>query len=241
MAFGLRRGCCSRNPVRDLDVDERPTVEKTEPRILLPDEIALLLEHATDTYRPALAILAYTGLRASEALGLTWEDIDLKDGVIHVRAQLERARGDRRAERRKLKTAAARRLVPIPGRLREILLRHKEDRFALGLAAADDYVNGTATGAPIRYDNLRTRGLQAAAKKASLIGDGKKPLRLHDLRHGYGSMLIRAGDDIGNVSRRLGHASPSITLSIYAHEINEAATLQETRQLTGPRSSVRSL
>jgi hypothetical protein len=42
-------------------------------------------------------------------------------------------------------------------------------------------------------------------------------------------MLIRAGDDVANVSRRLGHANPSITLSIYTNEINETKTLDETR------------
>ncbi len=153
--FGVRRGCCTRNPVRELDINERPTIEKKEPRILLPDEIERLYEAATATYQPALAVIAYTGLRASEALGLIWEDVDLDERVIHVRAQLERARGARLATRRKLKTIAANRVVPIPSRLHEILTRHKQDRFELGHAGDSDYVLGTATGAAMRYDNLR--------------------------------------------------------------------------------------
>ncbi len=229
-AFGVRRNCCTRNPVRDLDVHERPSVERSEPRILLPGEIDRLLAAATETYRPTLAVLAYTGLRVSEALGLTWEDIDVGERVIRVRAQLERSGGGRPAARRKLKTPAANRVVPIPARLHELLERHKQERFKLGFAGDSDYVLGTATGAPIRYDNLRTRGLLAAVKKAGLDAEAKKPITLHGLRHGYGSMLIRAGDDVANVSRRLGHANPSITLSIYTHEINETRTLAETRE-----------
>lgn len=42
--------------------------------------------------------------------------------------------------------------------------------------------------------------------------------------------LVRAGDDVANVSRRLDHANPGITLSIYTHEVNETRTLQETRE-----------
>src|SRR5262249_23652279 len=110
---------------------------------------------ATPTYRPALALIAYTGLRASEALGLTWEDVDLQEQVIQVRAQLERADGNRKAVRRKLKTPAANRLVPIPARLHEILTKHREQRSAVGFAEDSDYLLGTATGAPMRYDNLR--------------------------------------------------------------------------------------
>ena len=182
-------------------------------------------------YRPALAVLAYTGLRASEALGLIWDDIDLKEGVIHVQAQLERPRSGKPALRRKLKTPAANRLIPIPTRLHQILRQHKQDRFAHGYAGGGYYVLGTATGSPIRHDNLRARGLQAALTKAGLTDQGKKPVTLHTLRHGYGSLPIRAGDDIANVSRRLGHANPSITLSTYTHETNEQQTLAETRQL----------
>ncbi|MBA3400758.1 MAG: tyrosine-type recombinase/integrase [Actinobacteria bacterium] len=114
--------------------------------------------------------------------------------------------------------------------LHEDLERHKQERFTLGFAGYSDYVLGTATGAPIRYDNLRTRGLLAAVKKAGVNAEPKKPLTLHALRHGYGSMRIRAGDDVANVSRRLGHANPSITLGIHTHEINETRTLAETRE-----------
>ena len=111
-----------------------------------------------------------------------------------------------------------------------MLTEHKQQRFELGHAGDSDYVVGTATGAAMRYDNLRARGILLAAKKAGLNGEGKKPVTLHALRHGYGSMLVRAGDDVANVSRRLGHANASITLGIYTHEINGTRTLAETRE-----------
>jgi integrase len=39
----------------------------------------------------------------------------------------------------------------------------------------------------------------------------------HALRHSHPSALIAAGVDIVTISRRLGHASPAITLAVYAH------------------------
>jgi integrase len=229
-AFGVRRGACTRNPVRDLDVEERPRVQRTKPRILMPGEIDRLLGAATETYRPALATIAYSGLRASEALGLVWEDIDLDEGVIHVRAQLERGTKQSPAARRRLKTAAAVRDVPIPDKLENLLRSHQDRRALLGFGSPQDLVFGTATGAPIRYDNLRVRGLNRAARSGGLLTHGKKAPTLHALRHGYGSWLVRAGDDVANVARRLGHSSPSTTLGIYTHEVNEQRTLAETKQ-----------
>jgi integrase len=44
-----------------------------------------------ETYRPVIAVLAFTGLRIQECLGLVWNDVNLEKGVPHARAQLTRA------------------------------------------------------------------------------------------------------------------------------------------------------
>ena len=53
-----------------------------------------LLAHTLPRYRPLLATAIYTGMRLSELLGLTWQEIDLEQGLIHVRYQLSRGRQD---------------------------------------------------------------------------------------------------------------------------------------------------
>jgi integrase len=53
--------------------------------------------------------------------------------------------------------------------------------------------------------------------RAFLNRRGLKPARFHDLRHGYGSQLIKGGEDIKTVSSLLGHARPSTTVNVYAH------------------------
>jgi integrase len=45
-------------------------------------------------------------------------------------------------------------------------------------------------------------------------------ITLHSLRHTHASMLIAGGMDVLTISRRLGHANPSITLSVYGHLIH---------------------
>lgn len=61
-------------------------------------------------------------------------------------------------------------------------------------------------------------------------GDRPK-LRTHDLRHTFASMLISAGADVVTVSRQLGHASPDITLRIYAHLFDASRHADRTRGL----------
>jgi integrase len=50
----------------------------------------------------------------------------------------------------------------------------------------------------------------------------------HSLRHTWASQMIAAGEDIGSVSRHLGHANPGVTLSIYTHFLPKKRRLEGT-------------
>src|SRR4051794_1113394 len=76
-------------------------------------------------YRPLLTTAIYTGMRLSELLGLTWQDVDFDSEIIHLRYQLSRAPHDRPARRVRLKTNAATRDIPLLPQLGALLKRHK--------------------------------------------------------------------------------------------------------------------
>ena len=86
-----------------------------------------------------------------------------------------------------------------------------------------------ASGSPLNRNNVAKRGLDKAAEAAGLNGEGLPKLGFHDLRHTFASHLIRAGVDPVHASRQLGHARPSITLDIYAHEFDHARGLDDVR------------
>ena len=89
LRFGTKAGIVERNPVRDLDRDDRPgSARVTEPRYLDVNEVELLLSKLSDTFRPLAAACAFAGLRVSEALGLRWRDIDFKTRTLVVAGQL---------------------------------------------------------------------------------------------------------------------------------------------------------
>jgi len=68
---------------------------------------------------------------------------------------------------------------------------------------------------------------------------GKRSVTFHSLRHTHASHLIASGLDVLTISRRLGHANPTITLNVYGHLIantdDRAAQIIETALASVPK------
>jgi integrase len=67
--------------------------------------------------------------------------------------------------------------------------------------------------------------------KPALEKAGLQPIRWHDLRHTFASLLIAGGANITFVSRQLGHTSSQITLGIYAHLLDGEEQARRTREV----------
>ena len=228
LALALRRGYIADNPLRRLEASERPRITRREQRVLTHKEIGKLLAACLPAYRPFIASALYSGMRLSELLGLTWAEVDLAEGLIHVRYQLSRARVDKPARRVRLKTPSAVRDIPLLPQLAALLKRHK---LASPHSAAGDYVFATALGTPLGYRNVERRGLRRAANIADVNEEGRSPLRVHDLRHTFAShLIVDLKLDVAQVSRVLGHARPSITLDTYTHLFDQAAHAADIRE-----------
>jgi integrase len=139
-----------------------------------------------------------------------------------------RHQADKCGRRVEPKTEQAKRSVPLPALL---VAELREHRLATG--RTDDDAPVFPDGRPGREGRPITPGMLSSAfgqaiKRAKLKRPGKR-LSLHSLRHGYGSGLIADGRDIGQVSRTLGHANLSITLTIYTHEYGNRDAEQAQR------------
>jgi integrase len=224
LSLAQRCGLIVENPLKRLQPEELPKgVAKDPPRVLSREEIAKLIACAPERYKPVIGVAVLAGLRHAEVLGLRWSEVDFKAGLLAVRHQL--TRGDRATAPRaaRLKTKAGRRDVILLPDLASLLQTHlhameKEH----GLPRPDDFVFTTATGAPMNYRNVSTRGLDKAAEAARLNPAGVAKLTFHDLRHTYGSHLAQSGLDPVGVQRQMGHARPSITMDLYVHEFETA-------------------
>lgn len=105
-------------------------------RVLDSSEIGRLLDAAPSRYRAVIATAVFTGLRLGELLGLTWADVDLDAGLVHVRRQLDRTGAGRVPP----KTPQAVREVGLMPALVKTLRAHREQSFARGHAKPEDYV-----------------------------------------------------------------------------------------------------
>jgi integrase len=217
--FALRRGYIATHPFHRLERDERPHPLRSGQRVLTRTELARLFTACPRRYRPLLVTGAYTGMRLSEVLGLSWEDVDFAAGVIHVRHQLARGRHGVPPYRIPPKTRASVRAIPLLPQLASILRQHKSDsRFT----SSSDYVFATAHGTAFLHHNVSKRVLRRAAVDAGLDVDGRR-VRFHDLRHTFAShLIIDIRLDVVQVSRILRHARTSMTLDTYTHLFEEA-------------------
>ena len=91
------------------------------------------------------------------------------------------------------------------------LARQAEWRLKLGPAYQDQgFIFTSPRGGLLDPDNL-TKAWQRIRRQIGV------ECRLHDLRHAHATTLIEAGVHIKAVQARLGHASPSFTMAVYAH------------------------
>jgi integrase len=135
------------------------------------------------------------------------------------RARIEQSLEETKAERLRFKspkTKSGRRTFALPDYLAAELRAHwktqQEHRLALGLrkAADDDLVFPTPAMTP-RSPRSLTKEWRVAAKGLGIRSS------FHALRHTHASQLIAAGMDVLTISRRLGHGSPTVTLTVYGH------------------------
>jgi integrase len=199
------------NPVRGVKLPRPPKAKQTADSVLTADELSALIVKMPDRWKALIFVNGWLGLRWSEALGLRRCDVNVFRKELHVgrvvvvepdcRTLLVKEGG---------KTGNAIRTIPLPEPAVKVLLNHMATYCASG--SPDDFLFlATAGLAPRRCWFRRTflRGLKDAAIT--------KKVRVHDLRHTSATLMLDAGIDLLDVSKRLGHANPSTTYDIYAH------------------------
>jgi integrase len=213
LAEAIREGYLKQNPAEYV---KRPKAAKKEFPILSAEELQRFLNHVDSRYRLLFEVAALLGLRRGEVLGLTWEDIDLEEGTLTVSHSLQRVESADKAKRKRAfslvepKTEKARRTLSLPSYLVTEMKKHKLQSPPNDL----NLVFTTEKGQPLNGDWVYKRQFLPAIDAAEL-----PKVRLHDLRHGYASYAPALGQDLASVSARLGHSSPTVTLSTYTHVI----------------------
>lgn len=207
---------------RRLDVDE--------------SAVAMLLE-ATKGTRLEMPILlaAMTGVRRGELLALRWRHIDFERKRMVVSESLEETK--QFGLRFKSPKSGKVRVIPMADTLVAALGAHKATQNTEALPFASTHLDlklvfCNEDGSPWPPDTL-TKQFAAVAKKIGMRG-----FRLHDVRHCFASISLRQGTSVKDVSELLGHSSPLVTLSTYAHAM-EGVAREAVNRLADSLQSIR--
>jgi integrase len=183
------------------------------------DQLATFLRFvAEDRLSPLWRLLATTGMRRGEAVGLRWDDVDLSSARVAIRQSIVAVGYEPQLSGPK--TARGRRSVALDRKtvasLRAWRAQQARERLALGPAWVETglvFTREDGTGwHPDRISKLFNRHVARA---------GLKRIRLHDLRHTYATLGLAAGVHPKLMSERLGHSTVSFTLDTYTASVPE--------------------
>jgi integrase len=193
-----------------------PRPEKKEINPLDSEQAKTLLDAVCDDRLEALYVLAvHRGLRQGELLGLKWEDVGLKAGILQVRRTLSLTKNGHVFETPKNGKGRSVELTEAASEaLKNHLARQLEEIEALG----DDYRDQGLVFPGERGQPMRPYTLTGKLERI-LKHKGLPPIRFHDLRHTCATLLLSKGVHPKFVQELLGHATISITLDTYSHVI----------------------
>lgn len=194
-----------------------PKESRREMRVLSKDEQSRLAEYLIDNIDPCkfgVLLMLLTGVRIGELCALKWENINIEEGVIYVKATMQRLRnisddsfGKTRVIIGEPKSGNSARAIPITEPFAELCRKMRTSNSgAYILTATTDYMEPRA---------LQYR-IGKYTKQCGLEG-----VHAHTLRHTFATRAVELGFEIKSLSEVLGHSSTTVTLERYVHSSME--------------------
>jgi integrase len=185
--------------------------------IVSPEQAFRMMLELKDPYRTLLFLVAVTGLRISEALGLKWSDLDYERSTIHLRRVWV---GNDVIDRLKTEGSAA----PVPlGELLADALRgwHQQTPYAQPV----DWIFPSIKlkgKTPMSASMMTAAKIRPAAVKVGIrLGKGQR-FGFHNFRHSLATFLVSRGKDVKTIQGLLRHAKVTTTLDLYSQSIDTA-------------------
>lgn len=188
----------------------KPAHKPARKAIWTQAELANFLAGTTEHWLgPLWWLLITTGIRLGEALALRWSDFNREGNRITIARTLHRINGEWVISTPK--TEAGLRTVALPQAAADALAVQRE-RQAAKREDTDLIFTGEA-GQPVHHSTV-AHAMKRECKRLNLPA-----VTPHSLRHLHASLLIHSGVPITAVSARLGHATPQVTMTLYAHAL----------------------
>src|SRR5215469_4987932 len=157
--------------------------------------------------RLLFAVALTTGMRPSEYLSLTWNDVDLDRETISISHSPEWRKGG--WQYADTKRPRSRRMIKLQD---WVVALQRGEKSKAQHECGTELVFRAKQGGPIRESHFVRRYFKPLLKEAEL-----PPIRLYDLRHTAATLSLAAGVSPKIISEQLGHSSVAFTLEIYSH------------------------
>ena len=170
---------------------------------------------------PLFLTLARTGMRVGEVVALKWGDVQFGEDE-NDRNRFIFVRRNWVAKKYGKPKSGKERRVDLSRQLRRVLLDLRDQRSLKAYLAgqtsiADELVFPSEAGTPLDGSNVYSRYFLPAVEASGL-----RHFRIHDLRHGFASLLIQDGASLAYVRDQLGHSSIQVTVDLYGHLVPSA-------------------
>lgn len=234
--YAIRRKIISKNPVKNIYIPVPPSKidDDAKENYLSKDELIVFLNALDnlDNMKQAtfLHLLAMSGCRMGELLGLQWKNVFLNEGYIKIKQSLARGIG-RRLYLETPKTKSSIREIPLDAETVKALktwkAQQRKDLLAIGF--------NSMSPEQLVFSKTNTNGfiqLSTPIKWLKKVLDRLdiKRITLHGLRHTHATMLLESGRTLKDVSARLGHSSIEITSDLYIH-VTEKRSRESVNEL----------
>jgi len=179
------------------------------------EQLGAFLRHVADDRLFALwRLLAMTGMRRGEALGLKWDDLDMETGTVTIRRSWIPVNGI--PQMSEPKTKRGRRTIALDPVTFEALKAHAARQADEQADWEEAWVNSNfvftrENGEPLHPWKV-SKTFRDHFKAAALPA-----IPLHGLRHSYATLALSSGVNPRIVSARLGHSTVALTLDVYSH------------------------
>lgn len=177
-------------------------------------------------YLLAVKIMLGTGLRVGETVGLTWDDVDMKNGTIKVDKQFTLIAGGGMHEYHisKPKTDSAIRTIPMSKDVLEMMKTHKNQtyfksiKYGVSVDGYSGFVFHTRTGLPILPNRINDYLAKLVNSYNSTHEDSLPKISCHTMRHTFCTRMSELGINPKALQYIMGHSSYKTTADIYVTE-----------------------
>lgn len=228
--YAVDNGIILKSPVLSSHKARGASKEEVKPLSIQQSKALLDATRGTRAYVP-VALMLGCGLRRGEVCGLRWSDVDIENGLLHVRNTIDLTPGKEQFQET-TKTEAGRRDIPMPDWLVPVLREAKSQSVSVFVVCQTNGKHHTNSSWKNMWKLVQRREITSTTKHEKHT-DIKRTLDFHchphQLRHTCITRWVESGMGLKEVQYLAGHSSMDMTMNVYAH-YDKATRFEETKR-----------